>query len=115
MLTAKIRVQSTEGDWVVRADGAVIGESKHALELLEENMAPVIYFPREDLAMAFLEPSETTLRSTQKGTARFFNIILRSRVIADAAWTIEEPAPEATRIAGYIAFHPGLVTLEELN
>ena len=115
MLTAKIRVQPTEGDWVVRADGAVIGESRRALELLEENMTPIVYFPREDLAMAFLEPSETTIRSTQKGTARYFNIVLKSRTIPDAAWTIEEPTAEAARIAGYVAFHPSLVTLEELN
>ncbi len=115
MLTSRIRVQPTEGDWVVRADGAVIGESKNALELIEENMVPIIYFPREDLAMAFFEPSETTLRSAQKGTAHYFNIVLRSRTILDAAWTIEEPTPEASQIAGYIAFHPSLVTLEELN
>jgi uncharacterized protein (DUF427 family) len=114
MLTAKIRVQSTEGDWVVRAGGAVIGESGRALELVEENCAPVIYFPREDLAMAFLEPSETTMPSARKGTARYFNIITKSRTIADAAWTIEAPTEDAARIAGYLAFHPGLVTLEEL-
>jgi uncharacterized protein (DUF427 family) len=114
MLTSKIRVQPTDGDWVVRADGAVIGESNRALELLEENCAPVIYFPREDLAMAFLEPSETTFPNAQKGTARFFNIVMTSRTIADAAWTIETPTNEVERIAGYLAFHPSLVTLEQL-
>lgn len=114
MLTAKIRVQATEGDWVVRADGAVIGESTRALELIEENCAPVILFPREDLAMAFLEPSETTLPNAQKGMARYFNIVTKSRTIRDAAWTIETPTETVSRIAGYLAFQPNLVTLEEL-
>ncbi|MFQ8431157.1 DUF427 domain-containing protein [Amaricoccus sp. W119] len=114
MLTAKIRVQPAEGSWVVRADGAVIGDSKRALELLEQNREPVIYFPREDLAMAFLEASDTSLPNTQKGRASFFNVVLKSRSIDDAAWTIEEPSEEAARIAGYVAFDPSLVTIEQL-
>lgn len=115
MLTAKIRIQPTEGDWVARADGAVIGESTRALELVQENMATTIYFPREDVAMAFLELSDTTLRSADKGMAQYYNIVLRSRTIPDAAWTIEQPSADADRIAGYIAFHPSLVTLEQVN
>lgn len=114
MPTAKIRVQPTEGDWVVRVDGAVIGESHRALELVEDGGAPVLYFPREDVAMAFLEPSETTVQSILKGPARYFNIVTGSGLIPDAAWTIETPTAEAERIAGYLAFQPGLVTLEEL-
>ncbi|TPE50264.1 DUF427 domain-containing protein [Amaricoccus solimangrovi] len=113
-MTAKIRVQPAEGDWVVRADGAVIGESKRALEVIEENCAPVIFFPREDLAMAFLEASETTLPNTPAGTARYYNIVMKSRTIPDAAWTIEAPTAETERVAGYVAFHPRLVTLEQL-
>lgn len=115
MLTARIRIQPAEGDWVARAGGAVIGESNKALELQRENLAPVIYFPREDVAMAFLELSDTQLRSEDQGTARYFNIVLRSRTIPDAAWTIEKPMPEVDRIAGYIAFHPSFVTLEQVN
>ena len=78
MMTSKIRVQPTEGKWVVRADGAVIGDSKRALELVEENCATVVYFPREDLAMAFLEPSEASMPDAAKGLARYFNIVTRS-------------------------------------
>lgn len=78
MPTANIRVQPTEGDWVVRVDGAVIGESHRALELIEDDCAPVLYFPPEDVAMAFLERSETTVQSIRKGAATYYNIVTRS-------------------------------------
>lgn len=113
MLTSRIRVQPTEGKWVVRADGAVIGDSKRALELVEENCATVVYFPREDLAMAFLEPSEASMPDTEKGLARYFNIVTRSGTIENAAWSIEDPTEPVARIAGYLAFHPNLVTVEQ--
>jgi len=57
------------GTWVVRAGGAVIGETKEALELTEGDFPPVIYFPRTDIAMAFLDRSETIVSHDRKGEA----------------------------------------------
>ena len=37
------------GTWVVRAGGAVIGESAQAVELSRKDGPGMIYFPREDL------------------------------------------------------------------
>ena len=53
-----ITIKPAEGTWVVRAGGAVLGESDNALELTESGYPPVIYFPREDIAMEFLDASE---------------------------------------------------------
>ena len=51
-------IVAADGTWVVRAGGAVIGESSRAVELIEADGAVVVYFPREDLGMAFLEGSD---------------------------------------------------------
>ncbi len=48
-----ITIRKAPGNWTVRAGGAVIGESSNALELSEGDLAPVIYFPRSDIGMAF--------------------------------------------------------------
>ena len=45
-----IEVRPATGTWVVRAGGAVLGESSSALELIEGDRAPVIYFPRMEVA-----------------------------------------------------------------
>ena len=39
-----IKIREVPGTWVVRAGGAVLGESANALELSEGSMTPVIYF-----------------------------------------------------------------------
>jgi len=52
----EISVHKATGTWVVRTDNSVLGETRNALELTEGNLPPVIYFPREDIGMAFLAP-----------------------------------------------------------
>ncbi len=109
-----ITTRRAPGLWVVRAGGAVLGESERALELTEAGKAPVIYFPREDLAMAFLEPSGKTSHSPL-GEATLYSVAARSGPIPDAAWSYESPAPGMEEITGHLAFHPGdRVQVEQL-
>jgi uncharacterized protein (DUF427 family) len=99
---------------VVRAGGAVIGESDRALELVEGEYPPVIYFPREDLGMAFLEASETRSNSPHIGEARYWTIVAKSGPIRDAGWSYDAPLPGAERIAGHIAFYTDRVAVEQV-
>lgn len=110
----EIRIRNKPGKWVVRAGGAILGETKSALELSEGDLPEVLYFPRADLAMALLEPSGTRTTCPLKGEARHFSIHTRSTVIEDAAWSYEDPKESAARIKDRIAFYPDKVTIEEL-
>lgn len=114
MLSERIRIHAAEGTWVVRAGGAVIGETDRALELVEGEYPPVIYFPREDLGMAFLEASETRSRCPFKGEAQYWTVAARSGPIRDAGWSYEAPLPGVERIAGHIAFYTDRVTVERV-
>ncbi|ETX28232.1 DUF427 domain-containing protein [Roseivivax isoporae] len=100
-----IRIRPAEGTWVVRAGGAVLGESANALELSEKGHAEVIYFPRADIAMALLDRTDHTTTCPRKGTANYFSIMSKSKTYENAAWTYEDPKAGAERIAGYIAFY----------
>ncbi|WP_296763492.1 DUF427 domain-containing protein [Sediminimonas sp.] len=114
-MTGKIRVRKAEGTWVVRAGGAVLGESRNALELDEEGLRPVIYFPRDDIAMAFLDDSDHRTHCPWKGDASYFSIVTKSRTLEDVAWSYEEPTEDAARIKGYLAFQPSdFVTVEQV-
>lgn len=108
-----IRIHKADGKWVVRAGGAVLGETTEALELSEGSYAPVIYFPRADIAMAFLEPSDHTTTCPHKGAASYFSIHTKSTVIENAAWSYDSPKEGLERIAGYLAFYPDQVTVEK--
>ena len=55
------------GNWSIRAGGAVLGETKKALELYEGDSKPALYFPKKDLAMAFFERTGYEIIHPQKG------------------------------------------------
>ncbi len=111
---AKIDIRPAEGTWVVRAGGAVLGESSEALELSEEGRKPVIYFPRSAIAMAFFDPSGTTSTCPHKGIASHFTLHTKSAVVPDAAWSYERPKQAAAAIADYLAFDSEKVTVERI-
>ncbi|MBD3678983.1 MAG: DUF427 domain-containing protein [Rhodobacteraceae bacterium] len=110
----QIRIRDAGGNWVVRAGGAVIGESAAALEVTHGDRDPVIYFPRDGIAMAFLEPSTTRVKDPHLGEARHFSIQTKSVLIADAVWSFETPKPGYEKLAGHLAFDTTKATVEEI-
>jgi uncharacterized protein (DUF427 family) len=74
----------------------------------------MIYFPRKDIAMAFLEPSATTSHCPHKGVASYYSIQTKSQLIDDAAWSYETPLDTVAAIVGHLAFYPDKATVERL-
>ncbi|MEM8538973.1 MAG: DUF427 domain-containing protein [Pseudomonadota bacterium] len=109
-----IKIRPATGTWVVRAGGAVLGESKNAIELVEGDYPPVIYFPRADIAMAFLEPSDGKSTCPYKGEASYFDIHAKSGPIAKAAWSYEDPIGDVAEIKGHLAFYTNKVAVEQV-
>lgn len=109
-----IKIRKMDSTWVVRAGGAVLAETDAALELTEGSHPPVIYFPRDDVAMAFIERSPTRTSCPGKGEASHFTIVTKSGEIQDAAWSYETPKPGVAAIAGYLAFYPEKVAVERV-
>ncbi len=102
---ADIKIHKADGTWTVRAGGAVLVESREALVLAEGSLPDVIYFPRKDIAMAFLDDSPKTTHCPLKGDARYFSIVTKSKTIENAAWSYEDPRPEVAGIKDHLAFH----------
>ena len=100
-----IKIRPATGTWTVRAGGAVLGESAKALELTEGDYPAVIYFPRDDIAMEFLDPSDKSTHCPHKGDASYFSIVTKSTVLQDAAWSYETPKDGVAEIAGHLAFY----------
>ena len=109
-----IKIHKSEGKWVVRAGGAILGESTDVLELNEGDYKPVMYFPRKDIAMAFLDTSPHSSHCPHKGDANYFSIQTKSTVLENAVWSYEKPLKSVARIKDYLALDPALVTVEEL-
>jgi len=114
MATDRIKINPAGGNWVVRAGGAIIAESSNALELREADYPPVIYFPRSDVAMEFVDASEQKSTCPFKGEAFYFHIAAKSGAIKNAVWSYEAPLEGVGEIAGYVAFYADKVTIERL-
>ena len=64
----------------------------------------VIYFPRNDIAMAFLNYIDKMSHCIHKGYARYFSIITKNKPIENVAWTYENPKIEMAMIKDHLAF-----------
>ena len=99
-----ISIRPAAGTWTVRAGGAVLAETTNALELTEGDLPFVIYFPRGDIAMAFLDESDHSTTCPHKGTASYFDVVTKSTTIKNAAWSYEDPKVDVSEIKGHLAF-----------
>ena len=110
-----IRITKAPGRWSVRAGGAVLGESANALELAEGDYPSVIYFPRGDIAMAFLDRTEKTTHCPHKGDANYYSVVTKSTTLENVVWTYENPPEGVARIKDHLAFYTGDgVTVEKI-
>lgn len=113
-MNTQMMIRKAQGGWVVRAGGAVLAESDDAIELTEGDYPPVIFFPRDHIAMAFLEPSDMKSEDPFKGAASHFSIVTKSTVLDNAAYSFDTPKEGLEQIAGMIAFYPQKATVERL-
>ncbi len=110
-----IRIRKADGIWTVRSGGAVLGESANALELSEGDYAPEMYFPRGDIAMAFLDQTDKSTHCPHKGDATYFSIANKSGTVENAVWSYETPKEGVADIKDHLAFYTGNgVTVERV-
>ena len=76
-----MKIHALTGSWPIRAAGAVIAETQAALEFVESDYDAVIYFPRNDIAMTFLDYTDKMSHCPNKGYARCFSIITKNEPI----------------------------------
>ena len=94
-------------------NGETVADSADALTLREASLAPVFYFPREDVNMALLERTSRSTHCPYKGDAAYYSIRAGGRTAENAVWSYEQPYPAVAAIAGRLAFYRERVSLLE--
>lgn len=95
--------------------GHVIADSSAAVRLKETGYKPVWYFPREDVAMAFLAPTARRTTCPYKGQARYYSVLMDGHLGESVVWSYEDPYPAAEALRGLLAFFPNQVEIHELD
>ncbi len=96
-------------------NGHVIADTRKALILKESSYRPVLYFPREDVDMAFLTRTDHSTHCPYKGDASYYTLLMDGRFAENAVWTYETPYPAMETIKDLLAFYPNQVEIVEVG
>jgi uncharacterized protein (DUF427 family) len=89
----------------VRFNGEWVADSTAAHLLFETRHLPVYYFPRADVRMDLLAPTDHHTFCPYKGTASYWTIQVGGRSAENAVWGYPEPYDEVAAIGDFVAFY----------
>ena len=92
-------------------EGQVLADTTDAWRILETSHPPVFYIPPADIALQFMTRSARRSSFCEwKGYATYWNIAIpNAKVIADAAWSYEDPTASYASLQGHLAFYASRV------
>ena len=82
----------------------LIADSKETMLLRESNHLPLYYFPKKDVCMDCLQPSDHTDHSDLKGEGAFWHVQIGDRTAENAAFTFRNPPGNGPKLENYVAF-----------
>jgi uncharacterized protein (DUF427 family) len=106
-----ITLETARRRWRAFFNGHVLADTGDALILHEARLPPVVYFPRQDVAMEYMGRTHHHTRCPYKGEASYFTLTMDGQIAEDVAWTYEEPADAVRSIGSRIAFYPDRVEI----
>jgi uncharacterized protein (DUF427 family) len=89
----------------VAFNGETIADSTNAHLLFETRHLPVYYFPRADVRMDLMAPTDHQTFCPYKGTASYRTIRVGDRISENAVWGYPDPFEEVTAIRDFVAFY----------
>jgi uncharacterized protein (DUF427 family) len=104
-----ITLETARRRWRAFFNGHVLADTGDALILHEADHAPVVYFPRQDVAMEYMGRTQHHTRCPYKGEASYYTLAMDGQIAENVAWCYEEPADAVRPIASRIAFYPDRV------
>jgi uncharacterized protein (DUF427 family) len=88
----------------VEAAGTTLVDTDDTVILFETGLAPRLYVSPNHVRTDLLRATDTRTYCNYKGWATYWAVEVRGTVIADVAWSYEEPLPESTAIKGHLSF-----------
>jgi len=91
--------------------GITLADSGKVMLLKETRIAPVCYFPREDVRMDLFERSSFISYCPFKGNAAHYSLQVGEIAAENILWSYEDPIKESAGIKDYVAFYPDQVEI----
>jgi len=91
--------------------GITLADSNKVMLLQETRIAPVYYFPREDVRMDLFERSDFVTYCPFKGNATHYSLRVGEIAADNILWSYEDPFKDSAGIKNYVAFYPDQVNI----
>jgi uncharacterized protein (DUF427 family) len=89
----------------VKFGDTFVADSTHAHLLFETRHLPVYYFPRADVRLDLMSPTEHHTFCPYKGKASYWTIAAGGRQAGNAVWGYPDPYDEVAAIRDFVAFY----------
>ena len=96
----------------MRVAGKTLAQSSSTLVLLEGDLPRRHYFPREDVNIDLLVPSQSVTHCPHKGDAQYWSFQTDDHYLEDVVWCYESPIEQMSSIGGLLCFYDERVDLE---
>jgi uncharacterized protein (DUF427 family) len=90
----------------------LLAETTRSVLVDEQDHGLVVYFPRDDVHLDRLRPTDHDSYCPFKGHASYFSVDAEGEDGDNVAWSYEDPYPEVARLRGYVAFYQDRVRIE---
>jgi uncharacterized protein (DUF427 family) len=101
----KVALEASPRRVRVKFNGETIADSTNAHLLFETRHLPVYYFPRADVRMDRMAPTDHHTFCPYKGTASYWTIRVGDKVSENAAWGYPDPYDEVPALKDFVAFY----------
>lgn len=110
-----ISIEPARKRWRAFYAGHVIADTEDAMILKEANLPPVVYFPRQDVAMEYMARTDRATHCPYKGDAAYYTLTMDGQIAENAVWTYEHPFPGMEAIEDRLAFYTDRVEVYEVD
>ena len=91
--------------WVrVYFNSQLLADSREVMLRRETNHLPLYYFPKKDVRMDCLQPSNHTVHSDLKGDGIFWHVQVGDKIANNAAFTFRNPPGNGPKLEDHVAF-----------
>jgi uncharacterized protein (DUF427 family) len=111
----RFALRQARNRWRAMFSHHVIADSADAIILEEPGHSPVVYFPREAVAMEYMARTDRVTHCPFKGDACHYTLLMDANFAENGVWSYEDPLPGAEPLECRIAFYPGVVELYEVD
>ena len=102
----RVDCRTTQRGLRVTVNDTTLVDTDNTVIVFETALEPRLYVDPALVRTDLMRRTETTSYCNYKGVATYWAAVIGDTVVADVAWSYEDPPPETLPIKGFLSFDP---------